>query len=155
MNRMCFRAFCLINSTSASDCEMDSQSLRILRAYLQVSLIAIIIIVFAWNFFSQCIILSNPGYVGFLWKAILTLIRVLILKIKIIFSFKALTTTIDYWKSLYITKTRLILCQSGQTSSLITSRWSKLKGYLHLRGWMHLRSISIQWWLDMGRMNLV
>ena len=74
--------------------------------------------------------------------AILTIISVLFFKIKINLSFKPLTTTIDYWKGLYITKTSLILCQNGQTSSLITSRWSKLKGYLHLRGWMHLHSIS-------------
>ena len=139
---MCFRAFCLIDSVSAKDCEMGSQSLKSLRAYSQGSLIAIIIIVFAWTFFSQYIILNIPSYVWFLCKAIMRLISVLFFKIKIILSFKPLTTTIDYWKGLYITKTRLILCQNGQTSSLITSRWSKLKGYLHLRGWVHLHSIS-------------
>jgi hypothetical protein len=49
-------------------------------------------------------------------------------KIKINLSFKPLTTTIDYWKGLYITKTSLILCQKGQTKCLITSRWNNLKG---------------------------
>lgn len=101
---------------------MGSQSLKSLRAYSQGSLIAIIIIVFAWTFFSQYIILNIPSYVWFLCKAIMRLISVLFFKIKINLSFKPLTTTIDYWKGLYITKTRLILCQNGQTSSLITSR---------------------------------
>jgi len=44
---MCFQAFYLIDSASAKECEMGSQSLQFLRAYLQSLLIAIIIIVFA------------------------------------------------------------------------------------------------------------
>jgi hypothetical protein len=35
--------------------------------------------------------------------------------------FKPLTTTTNYWKGLYISKPRLIVCQNGKTTCLNTS----------------------------------
>lgn len=92
------------------------------RAQPRALLIAIFIVVTAWIFFSQYIVTRFLNLIPDLWNTILNTIRALFQKILANRSFKPLTTTIDYWKVLYTTNTRLILCQNGQVTCLNTSR---------------------------------
>lgn len=92
------------------------------RAQPGALLIAIFIVVIAWIFFSQDIVMRFLNLIPDMWNTILTTIRDLFPKILANRSFKPLTTTIDYWKVLYTTNTRLILCQNGHATCLNTSR---------------------------------
>ena len=112
------------------------------RAQPWALLIAIFIVVIAWIFFSQHTATRFLNLIPDVWNTILTTILALFLKILANRSFKPLTTTIDYWKVLYTTNTRLILCQNGQATCLNTSRWDEAEGLIRLRGWMNLHNIS-------------
>ena len=92
------------------------------RAQPRALLIAIFIVVIAWIFFSQYIVMRFQNLIPDMWNTILTTIRALFPKILVNISFKPLTTTIDYWKVLYTTNTKLILCQNGHATCLNTSR---------------------------------
>lgn len=78
------------------------------------------IVVIAWTHFSQPVLTRFLGHVAIVWNTILTTILDLFSKISFNRCFKQLTTTIDYWKVLYTTKTRFTLCQNGQTTCLNT-----------------------------------
>jgi hypothetical protein len=78
------------------------------------------IVVIAWTHFSQPVLTRFLSHVAIVWNTILTTILDLFSKISFNRCFKQLTTTIDYWKVLYTTKTRFTLCQNGQTTCLNT-----------------------------------